>query len=574
MTFENLLLGRTFRVRTDHRNLLWMQHSINAKVQRWFCFLCQFDFTLEHIPGVDNVVADALSRIFAGTPEPSVLLAPHPNAYADSLSRKPSHSVGQITPVDEWSYDRAESFFASMHSPLTSHPSLRRTLDAFRVAKCKFPQLKQQVIRWLASCAICTKARAQKLQKPQRMLEYRTVNSFQPFDDFQMDFLTGLPTSKSGMSVLLVMVCSFSRFTILYPCPDQTAESACNGLLFLWGLFSAPHSITTDGAACFISEDFQKLCTMLRITSRVGIPYHHKQVAIGERVNAEVINVAKKIFASHDSASQETWDKYVPAVQRVLNTRSHISLGGAAPCQIVFGSVVTDAFDALATKRADIDLVKRDTPIPKYVRDLDEVLKLTVEFGVMSAEDRIVRNFNKAPTRDPIAPGTYCYARNLRPMARKLGKFAPNYCGPFVVVQDFGSDIYQLRDVVQDTDTYYMHASDLVVSDITDEATAKEIARGDYKEYFVQEVISHELGPDEDADKLGQLTFNVRFTGDGHTINCPFVDVQHVDVVKEYITKHRDALKKAFIKVSRPTAPIGVRPRKQSQRLAGYELNV
>jgi len=35
-TFENLLLGRTFIVRTDHRNLLWMQHSINAKAQRWF----------------------------------------------------------------------------------------------------------------------------------------------------------------------------------------------------------------------------------------------------------------------------------------------------------------------------------------------------------------------------------------------------------------------------------------------------------------------------------------------------------------------------------------------------------
>jgi len=59
-TFENLLLGRTFIVRTDHRNLLWMQHSINAKVQRWFTYLYVFECTLEHIPGVDNEVADAL----------------------------------------------------------------------------------------------------------------------------------------------------------------------------------------------------------------------------------------------------------------------------------------------------------------------------------------------------------------------------------------------------------------------------------------------------------------------------------------------------------------------------------
>ena len=577
MTFENLLLGRSFRVRTDHRNLLWMQHSINAKVQRWFCYLYQFDFALEHIPGVDNVVADALSRIFATAAEPSMLLTPHPNAYADSLSRQPPQAtnpaspslVGQITPVNEWTYDRAESFFKTMHSELTSHPSLKNTLVAFKTAKCVFPQLKQQVIRWLAACPVCTKARAQRLQRPQK-LEYHTVNAFQPFADFQMDFLTGLPLSKSGMNVLLVMVCSFSRFTILYPCPDQTAESACNGLLFLWGLFSAPHSITTDGAPCFIADEFQKLCTMLRITSRVGIPYHHKQVAIGERVNAEVIAIAKKIFASYDSASQDTWDKYIPAVQRVINTRPHLSLGGAAPCQVVFGSVVTDAFDALSPDRADISLVARDTPIPKYVRDLDEVLKLTVEYGLMSAEDRIIKSFNMAPTRVAIPEGTYCYARNLRPMQRKLGKFAPNYCGPFCVIKDYGSDIYQLRDVVQDTETYYMHASDLVISSITDEDAAKEIARGDYKEYFVQEVLSH----DGDPTKLGQLTFEVRFTGDNHTISCPFVDVQHVDVVKAYITRHKNELATAFKQINRAAAPMGTRPRKQSQRLAGYDLNV
>jgi len=577
MTFENLLLGRSFRVRTDHRNLLWMQHSINAKVQRWFCYLYQFDFALEHIPGVDNVVADALSRIFAAASEPSVLLTPHPNAYADSLSRQTPQATnpaspslfGQITPVNEWTYDRAESFFKTMHSELTSHPSLRNTLVAFKTAKCIFPQLKQQVIRWLAACPVCTKARAQRLQKPQK-LEYHTVNAFQPFADFQMDFLTGLPLSKSGMNVLLVMVCSFSRFTILYPCPDQTAESACNGLLFLWGLFSAPHSITTDGAPCFIAEEFQKLCAMLRITSRVGIPYHHKQVAIGERVNAEVIAIAKKIFASYDSASQDTWDKYIPAVQRVINTRPHLSLGGAAPCQVVFGSVVTDAFDALSPDKADINLVARDTPIPKYVRDLDEVLKLTVEYGLMSAEDRIIKNFNMAPTRVAIPEGTYCYARNLRPMQRKLGKFAPNYCGPFCVIKDYGSDIYQLRDVVQDTETYYMHANDLVISSITDEDAAKEIARGDYKEYFVQEVISH----NGDPSKLGQLTFEVRFTGDNHTISCPFVDVQHVDVVKAYITKHKNELATAFKQINRAAQPMGTRPRKQSQRLTGYDLNV
>jgi len=49
-TFENVLFGRTFIVHTDHRYLLWMQHSINAQVQRLFTYLHVFQFMLERIP--------------------------------------------------------------------------------------------------------------------------------------------------------------------------------------------------------------------------------------------------------------------------------------------------------------------------------------------------------------------------------------------------------------------------------------------------------------------------------------------------------------------------------------------
>jgi len=38
-------IGRTFIVRTDRWNLMWMQHSINARVQRWFTYLYVFELT-------------------------------------------------------------------------------------------------------------------------------------------------------------------------------------------------------------------------------------------------------------------------------------------------------------------------------------------------------------------------------------------------------------------------------------------------------------------------------------------------------------------------------------------------
>ena len=97
-TFENLLLGRIFIVRTNHSNLLCMQHSINAKVQRWFTYLYIFDFTLEHIPCVDKVVADALFRIFtpisAQNTRPISLLG-----YLQVPKNKTSVAICRIVPI-------------------------------------------------------------------------------------------------------------------------------------------------------------------------------------------------------------------------------------------------------------------------------------------------------------------------------------------------------------------------------------------------------------------------------------------------------------------------------------------
>jgi hypothetical protein len=62
--FQSYLLGRLFFIRTDHKNLVHMHSSAVPKVIRWRLRLLEFNFIVLHIPGVDNVVADTLSRVF------------------------------------------------------------------------------------------------------------------------------------------------------------------------------------------------------------------------------------------------------------------------------------------------------------------------------------------------------------------------------------------------------------------------------------------------------------------------------------------------------------------------------
>ena len=60
------LLQKRFILYTDHRPFVYMQknRTINSRICRWSLILQNFDFTIEHVNGRDNVVADFLSRNF------------------------------------------------------------------------------------------------------------------------------------------------------------------------------------------------------------------------------------------------------------------------------------------------------------------------------------------------------------------------------------------------------------------------------------------------------------------------------------------------------------------------------
>lgn len=62
--FRHFLLGRRFRLVTDHASLQWLINFRNPSgmLARWLERLSEYDFQLIHRPGSENTVADALSR--------------------------------------------------------------------------------------------------------------------------------------------------------------------------------------------------------------------------------------------------------------------------------------------------------------------------------------------------------------------------------------------------------------------------------------------------------------------------------------------------------------------------------
>lgn len=76
LKWEDRLIGRKFRIATDHEALLAMgqvkRDTRSGRLIRWDEFLSRYDYEIEHVPGRENKVADCLSRYFENDP-PDIL---------------------------------------------------------------------------------------------------------------------------------------------------------------------------------------------------------------------------------------------------------------------------------------------------------------------------------------------------------------------------------------------------------------------------------------------------------------------------------------------------------------------
>jgi hypothetical protein len=61
--YHHLLRDNKFRLKTDHKNLTYINLEGSRKVKNWKLSLQEFDFDIEHVAGVNNPIADAFSRL-------------------------------------------------------------------------------------------------------------------------------------------------------------------------------------------------------------------------------------------------------------------------------------------------------------------------------------------------------------------------------------------------------------------------------------------------------------------------------------------------------------------------------
>jgi len=310
--FEPYLRDRHFVLRTDHRNLTFIDKEQSARVNRWRLLLQEFDFDIEYLPGLNNVLADRLSR--------DVVRADLPPA-----------TVAKIVAVIA---DPARRSISIVHNDIMGHFGVDRTMQLLRGQGQTWHRMRNDVDTFIKECPYCQKAKEQPLTTT---VQRYTLATRQPMQSLHIDSIGPLPKDALGNHYVLVIIDAFSRFIEMYPISSLEAKPAVDALLKHVCRFGIPAEVRTDNATQF-KDVFHQLLLKLHIAHPTTIPHSHEENAIVERANKEIMRHLRPMILETPTI-RDYWSEALPLVQRIFNSTIKESTG-VAPAAIIFGNAI------------------------------------------------------------------------------------------------------------------------------------------------------------------------------------------------------------------------------------------
>lgn len=388
--FKHYLIGKKFRLRTDHSSLQWLLNFRNPTgiLARWLETLSAFTFDIEYKRGCENGVADALSRTPAQTADAGTQTEPVQafrisdsanwslsfiraeqesdpaiSELSEHLSRgrKPNRRQVKhcVSLLRQWSrlrlvngvvfrlYRRRSgasdelqvvlpqslrsSVLESLHGgPAGGHFGPEKLLAECRV-RFFWDRMEQDVRNFCQQCTRC-EGRNQPVPAPRAAMG--RLYASRPFEVVGLDILTGLPVTPSGNRHLLVVVDFFSKWTEAFPLKDLSAASVATVFVDQFvARFGCPERVHSDQGGCFVSELLELTCKRLGIERSTISSAHPSGNGIVERANRTVLAMLAKFL---DDGSHNRWDEHIPLLMLAYRAQASKSTG-FSPYKLVLG---------------------------------------------------------------------------------------------------------------------------------------------------------------------------------------------------------------------------------------------
>ena len=365
--FRFLIEGKPFQLHTDHKPLTHALHRVtppwSARQQRQLSYIAEFTGDIRHIPGIENPVADALSRPTPPKPEtiaaalpPLLQLNPPPpgvdfSALAKLQSACPDISTmltSTVLKIQYVIYDGSSllcdlstgrprplvpiplrrQIFSSLHK--IGHPGGKATKRLLSARFC-WPHMARDTVLWAKECLDCQRGKIIRHAKAE-VLTIPVPSKM--FSHLHLD-LVGPLTPSNGHTYLLTVIDRTTRWPEAIPLSGISASECAEALFSGWiSRFGVPSVITTDRGAQFTGAVWTALCNRLGIRRSLTTSFHPQSNGLVERFHRQLKDSLRARLAGAD------WFYHLPFVLLALRVAPKEN-SAISSAELLYGTTLT-----------------------------------------------------------------------------------------------------------------------------------------------------------------------------------------------------------------------------------------
>ncbi|KAM1519888.1 hypothetical protein ACFX1Z_022643 [Malus domestica] len=259
---------------------LLTKKEAKPRLIRWMLLLQEFDIEIRDKKGVENVVADHLSRMVHEEASPISETFPDEQLMSIQIVRRC---------VNEYEF---QSILTFCHSyACGGHFGTQRT--ALKVLECGFywPTIFRDARTFCLTCDRCQRMGniSAKDQMPQN-----PILSVEIFDVWGIDFMGPFPSSHGFLYILLAVdyVSKWVEAKATWTNDSKVVADFVKSNIF--ARFGIPRVLISDGGSHFCNRTIEALLKKYNVTHRVSTPYHPQTSGQAEVSNREIKQILEK----------------------------------------------------------------------------------------------------------------------------------------------------------------------------------------------------------------------------------------------------------------------------------------
>ncbi|KAL0543847.1 hypothetical protein IC582_018952 [Cucumis melo] len=486
--WRHYLYGEKIQIFTDHKSLKYFftQKELNMRQRRWLELVNDYDCEILYHPGKANVVADALSRKVSHS---AALITRQAPLHRDLERAEIAVSVGAVTMqlaqltvqptlrqkiIDAQSNDpylvekrglaeagqtaefslssdggllferrlcvpsdsavKTELLSEAHSSPFSMHPgSTKMYQDLKRVYWWR--NMKREVAEFVSKCLVCQQVKAPR-QKPAGLLQPLSIPEWK-WENVSMDFITGLPRTLRGFTVIWVVVDRLTKSAHFVPGKSTYTASKWAQLYMseIVRLHGVPVSIVSDRDARFTSKFWKGLQTAMGTRLDFSTAFHPQTDGQTERLN-QVLEDMLRACALEFPGS---WDSHLHLMEFAYNNSYQATIG-MAPFEALYGKCCRSpvCWDEVGEQRL---------MGPELVQSTNEAIqKIRSRMHTAQSRQKSYADVRRKDLEFEIGDKVFLKVAPMKGVLRfeRKGKLSPRFVGPFEILERIGPVAYRL----------------------------------------------------------------------------------------------------------------------------------